>query len=153
MQLSARRANFEALQRGNASAYAMDIVERMRANSSALSDYALAAGDSPVAGGAENICRTSSCSASELAAYELWNWRQTLLGGDERKEGLPVGGLVSAVPCIRVSGHTVEVVIAWRGLERMSESPESGSCAIGSDDGMEVLVLRGYIGERPDGSR
>lgn len=151
MQLSARRANFEALQRSYAAAYAMDIMERMRANSSALIHYALADGQNLGAGGLLSHCRVAACKPSEMATHELWYWRQTVTGDGELKGGLPVGGLVNASPCIRVRGSTVEVVIAWRGPESVSQSGYSGDCGAGLGDARQVLVLSGFIGERANG--
>ena len=152
MQLSAARASYDAMQRSNAVAYAMGIMESMRANSTALSHYALADGQNPLAQEFFSRCRIAACNPMELATYELWSWRQTLDGSGELEGGLPVGGLVDAQPCIRVTGNNVEVVIAWRGPEPMSQPGDAGRCGAGLGDSRQALALRAFIGGRADGA-
>lgn|SRR5690606_22884901 len=97
-----------AIQRSKATAFATDMIERMRANRSAAESYASA---SP----ASHNCRTtkdaaaSTCSPAALAAHDLYEWNTTLA---DPLSGLPEGRgeirrTASAPPT-----YTVEV--SWR---------------------------------------
>ena len=77
---------------------AEDIIERMRANRGALTNYVLVFGESPTAGANCGPSGTS-CSANELAAWDVQEW-ETLVAnsvpaGDGEVEVTSVGGLVA----------------------------------------------------------
>ncbi|HUH36654.1 MAG TPA: type IV pilus modification protein PilV [Spongiibacteraceae bacterium] len=75
---------------------AEDIVERMRANRGALTNYVLVFGESPTAS-ADCGPAGTSCSANELAAWDVQEW-ETLVAnsvpaGDGEVEVTSVGGV------------------------------------------------------------
>jgi type IV pilus assembly protein PilV len=123
LQIIAKKSNFDALQRTTASFLANDILERMRANLSENGDYLDSYlveslgddGDGMTAPGTD--CTATSCTPEQMAAWDLWEWRQSLLGVAEDS----TGGLVEPTACIRSETTTggaaiYHVIIAWRGV-------------------------------------
>ena len=146
MQLSAKRAGFEAVQRTNASGLAMDILERMRANPGVLDNYAVAGVDGDDLSAPANTCGTT-CTEAEVAILDLWEWEQALAGAAETKGGNAVGGLLNPTGCITVNDGEVQVAIAWQGFETLSNSPvDRSDCGSGigkyDGDGGEVDAKR-----------
>jgi type IV pilus assembly protein PilV len=125
LQLVSKKANYDAAQRTTAGMLANDIAERMRANLStngaALADYVvedLGGGTLAVPG---QDCTTGTCTNSQLAAWDLYEWEQLLDGASEDN----AGGLVDPSACVRtdtVGGGkgTYHIVIAWRGVNPLS---------------------------------
>jgi type IV pilus assembly protein PilV len=132
LQISAKRMGFEAAQRTEAAALAMDLFERLRANRVALLEYAVA--DVGSADGA-NLpiplidCGDDACSPTQLKAWDLWGWEQAL---DGATSGNSEGGLVRPTACIAIAGRKVTVDIAWQGYRALGVSSEGGSCGAGS---------------------
>jgi type IV pilus assembly protein PilV len=132
MQLSAKRAGFEAVQRTNASGLAMDILERMRANPGVLDDYAVASLDGDDLSTPANTCN-ATCTEAEVATLDLWEWEQALAGAAETRGGNAVGGLLNPTGCITVNDGEVRVAIAWQGFETLSNSPvDRSDCGSGT---------------------
>jgi type IV pilus assembly protein PilV len=153
LQVTSVRANFDAVQRSAATMLAYDIIERMRANSSQLIEYA---GDdtTPAAalGGATQggtttppnpNCATASCTAYELSQYDRWDWENALDGASEKSGAgagaTDVGGLVQPTACITttvpagLSDRSGEywVAIAWRGKTEIDTSTSDSNCGAG----------------------
>jgi len=121
LQIVARQANYDAVQRTTATHLAQGMLERMRVNRPALATYT--GGGERVLGGEVmgtpgSICenRGAPCTAEALALADLWEWERLLDGGYEVADGSAVGGLVLPTACIRgpVGAGTYEVAIAWR---------------------------------------
>ncbi len=162
LQFMSKRSNFDAVERTIATQLADDILERMRANSTALTTYAgssdiplttLGYGDTQFASGepSPNCTTTSPCtSTAQLADHDLWEFEQKLLGATEILGTNNTGGLANPIACITTavssgpvnrSGHYT-VAIAWRGNVDMADpqnpvqpppSPDPYSC--GDDNG------------------
>ncbi len=164
LQLKAKRANFEARQRTTASALAQDILERMRANAAALATYT-ADGVGTVLTGADAASQPcpsgSSCTTTQLAQFDLYEWEQALVGASEQRGAANIGGLLAVTGCIDgpVAGGSGDysIAIAWRGQEPLS-NPSVSTCGQGSGlydatDGSQpdvhrrILVLNVYITE------
>lgn len=153
LQMVSSRSNHEALQRGVATALLQDMVERMRANSSALDTYtALGVGRSLDGDDmAAQSCDTD-CTAAQLSAFDLYEWEQALAGVAETRSGSNVGGLLAPTACITgpAGGDGIYTVsIAWRGLTSLSD-PVANSCGQGSglydsSDGAQADVHRRLI--------
>lgn len=150
LQLASRRANFESVQRSQATALAQDMIERMRANEVSLSDYTAAGAGRTLTGTTmPAVDCTSPCTPAQLAAYDLYEWEQALDGVSAQQGTSDVGGLVSPTGCISgpAGGDGVYTVsIAWRGLVALS-SPVSSNCGKGSGrydspDGTQTDVFR-----------
>lgn len=114
-QLAGKRAVFEADQRSTATALARDILERIRANPGQQDAYEIEVGGDESARlpspGAD--CDATSCTAQQLAAFDVWEWESLLRGESEKAGGYSVGGLVSPSACIRRNGGEVTVTISW----------------------------------------
>lgn len=159
LQISAKRAGYEAMQRTEASSLAMEIFERMRANPDVLDDYEVAAVGSaarslPTAPDPQCIGSTD-CTAAELAAWDLWEWERALNGGTTSNS---VGGLVNPTGCITLSGparRLVSVEIAWQGFEVLDNDSAGTGCGTGSydsasgvtDGNRQLLQMVSYVGE------
>ncbi len=75
-----------------------DMADRIRANPSAISAYAGA----PPANLAKD-CSRAICTPTELAAYDLYTWKQQL-----------DAALPSPTPTITVSGRTANIKVQWQ---------------------------------------
>lgn len=156
LQLLSKRSNYDAAQRTTAAHLAQDLLERMRSNPDALIDYlpagTLGRGSQGAAPAVNCAAAGVTCTAPELAAYDLWQWEQLLDGALEQRAGNATGGLVEARVCIRgpAFGATgvYEVAIAWRGLTE-STSPATDACGAGNyganDAYRRVMVMRTFI--------
>lgn len=131
MQISAKKANFEASQQSVATHMARDILARMRSNQKEIASYVVeevGAHAIPV----ETDCRLESCSRGQLAAYDLSEWTSLLIGEAEtvsiNDNELQSGGLVLPRACIRSSSGKVSITIVWRGVGKLI-SDASSNCA------------------------
>lgn len=126
LQLMSKKTSYDAVQRTTAALLARDIAERMRANPTALSSY-LNGGVTGMSQPASD-CSSADCSPEQLAAADLWAWREALLGSAETADGQATGGLVSPEGCISAGaacGH-YDIAIAWRGVTPLPE-PDAGT--------------------------
>ena len=62
--------------RSQAILLAYDMVDRMKANPTGGSAYVVATGTSPTT--PSKLCNTEACSNTEMAAFDLWQWKSTL---------------------------------------------------------------------------
>ena len=135
-----------------------DLLERMRNNPDGLFDY-ITAGN--LGGGSQGgmpaiDCGNPavSCTAEELAAFDLWHWEQLLDGRFELNADEGTGGLVSPTACIRGPGFggngMYTVAIAWRGMTELS-NPAIDNCGEGNADygannaNRRVMVVRTFV--------
>jgi len=154
-----QRAAFEAYQRQQALALANDMAERIRVNQSQATVYTAGAPpDTPVGTGGTTYndllhgsivdCGSgSSCSAPNLAAYDLAMWEGLLQGYGERQatgDSL-IGGIIGARGCIEETANTtgacpappattgtyftrtLRVSVAWQGNEDTAV-PATSTC-------------------------
>jgi type IV pilus assembly protein PilV len=151
LQIAAKRVGFEALLRSEAAAMAMDLFERMRSNPAALQDYrhdgvGAASGVQLVT--PDRDCGVVSCSAGELARWDLWQWQQVLDGAATAGSA---GGLVNAMACVEIDGQWVRLEIAWEGFQQRAVEADSGGCGAGKygpgDVRRQWLQMTSYIGE------
>lgn len=157
LQIVARKANYEAVQRTTASHLAQAMLERMRANRPALATYS-SGGERQLGGGTiaapANTCRNRAtpCVAANLALADLWDWEQLLDGAFEVAGGASVGGLVSPRACIRGNGGTgaYTVAIAWRASTESEVAP-ADACGAGlavygaSDEFRRVVAVQTFV--------
>jgi type IV pilus assembly protein PilV len=157
LQIVARQANYDAVQRTTATHLAQGMLERMRANRPALGTYTSGGervlGNNSL-GGDDGSCRARNapCDAAAMAVADLREWEQLLDGSYEVADGAGVGGLVSPTACIRGSGGTgaYAVAIAWRSANEQTVAPAdncgAGNAAYGaSDEFRRVVTVRTFI--------
>jgi type IV pilus assembly protein PilV len=159
LQISAKRAGFEAMQRTEASALAMDIFERMRANSGVLGDYATAGVGAAVrtlpAAPSPTCVGETACTSAQLVAWDLWEWERALNGGTTKDAAdNSVGSLVRPTGCITFDAlvpRLVTVEIAWEGGESLNNDAAGTRCGTGScgtnDVNRQLLQMTSYVGE------
>ena len=150
LQLSAKRAGFEAVQRTAAASFANDIIERMRNNPENLALY-----DGQTVGGASigtppsPDCTTASCTGSQMAARDLWEWEQAIDGANETRSGNAVGGLNSPTGCIDTTvGATagrIEVTLSWEGYTTLSKVNDANTCGDEDSFNRQLLVVQSFI--------
>lgn len=159
LQGVAKKANFDALQRTNASLMAYDLLERMRSNNQALSSYVNAGdlGDGTLGMQPALPCNNinAPCTTQQIAAFDLWEWERLLDGNMETRGNAATGGLVAATACINgpILGGSggYSVVIAWRGVTATT-SPPADPCGVGlgrygdNDELRRTIVVPTFIG-------
>lgn len=151
LQIAATRMGYEAVQRTEAAALAMDLLERLRTNRAAVSAYGVVV---IAPGGALQLpapsldCNTNRCSSVQLKDWDLWQWAQGLSGAGT---GGSWGGLMQPTACVVVSGRRVTVEVAWAGFRSLSApllpslcGPDSGEPGVA---GRPRLQMSSWIGE------
>lgn len=165
LQVVAKQSNYDAVQRVTATSVAQDLIARMRANSSALSTYVENDGALQVNyndATSEPTCNAGTCSDEQLAAHDLWDIEQDMIGMTEQDASdNPVGGLTLPTLCISAvdaDGNVLDdgdsgiytVAIAWRGKAALT-NPTRSTC--GDDTGLygtdneyrRLLVMSTFI--------
>ena len=162
LQGVAKKANFDALQRTNASLMAYDLLERMRSNSQALASYVNVAdmgGWTRSTQGTQMVSAcgdmNAPCTREQIADDDLTQWESMLDGSMEMRGNQATGGLVNATVCINgpAAGGSgaYTVVIAWRGVTAMRNAP-ADPCGTGlgrygdNDEFRRVMVVPTFIG-------
>lgn len=166
MQISAKRASYEATQRSMATSLARDIIERIRSNPDLLNSYQVtnigqdALPPAPSAG----ACVSTACDPNDLVVYDLYDWSQLLVGESEKSGSALVGGLLNSRACIDNDAGTLWVAIAWQGVNEMVNPAPAAPPTIIRDCGnglaayqsppgdtqnklRRLLVMSTYIGE------
>lgn len=108
LQISGLQNGQQSYQRAQASALAYDIADRMRANRAvaAAGGYTVAMGALPSAAASPD-CSTATCSATQLAAWDIANWalrvKSTLTNGD------------AVILCTACASGTVQaIIVSWQ---------------------------------------
>jgi len=152
LQATSKRTSYEALQRTTAVMLTRDIIERMRTNPDQIAAYNGTVDETTIA---HNDCSSAggTCTPAQLAAYDLFEWQQAILGASEKAADTVTntGGLVSPIGCITVAAActscSVTVAIAWRGMTKLSD-PTVDTCGNASgnyDDTAGDNVFRRVI--------
>jgi type IV pilus assembly protein PilV len=127
MQLSAKRASFEATQRSIATSLARDILERIRSNPGEVATYAAAPNDEIVLTAAYTLptvtdCTTTACTAAQLVAYDMRDWTEMVRGDRIKVGAVAAGGLLNPVVCMFENSSVVTVVLAWQGINEIDQT-------------------------------
>ncbi|MDP5145135.1 type IV pilus modification protein PilV [Shewanella sp. ULN5] len=132
LHIVAKRGSFESFQQTQASYYANDIINRMKLNRSRLAQYDDNSPYVDMPSTAPKSCNGAAlCSADELMAWDLYEWRASFSGASEKIGEKNVGGLDTPTACIEVNANTVTVVLAWRGIRKTTIDANLPSCGIG----------------------
>lgn len=113
LQLNGLNTNHDAYYRSQATLFATDLADRMRANLDAARDGAYEADGAPDDPGYD--CETSfpgadSCSGEELAAADLYNWYDRLT---DTAAGLPSAVATVACPAPCDTGSPYTISLTW----------------------------------------
>ncbi|HEY7772111.1 MAG TPA: type IV pilus modification protein PilV [Marinagarivorans sp.] len=129
MQMKAKRTSYDALQRSLATSLARDMVARIRSNPEAIDTYAAITFLGGVTSGSEPSpnCKTATCTATQLANHDLWEWEQALEGASEVSNNTNTGGLTQPSGCIDNNGGLITITIAWEGYEGKT-NPTGSDC-------------------------
>lgn len=138
LQVTSKQNNFDAVQRVTATTLAYEVIERMRANATMLAEYVDTSGTrtlnktsitsepSPTCGSSD-----TTCSGLQLAAHDLWEFKEALSGATERNGNNYTGGLDEFTACISGpltgAAGVYTVAIAWRGRTPLS-NPTTNNC-------------------------
>ncbi len=171
LQSLTKQANYEALQRSHAATLANGLFERMRMNSasagtkstpvSALSYYvntALNVRWDDAMSGQSLDCEANTCTYTQMASWDLYNWRQSLLGSNEvdNSDGSSVGGLFDPTFCLSGPGAGASgeysLTIVWRGQQSLPDTHSTNTCGAGDYDNTSgdnayrrILVMNTYL--------
>lgn len=132
LQLQSKHLNLQAIHRSVASQLAHEVIERMRNNNTALSNYLSTVGGQTISSEPNPDCSSSQpCLRQQLAAHDLWQWEQMLDGASETSGGQNRGGLFLPTACITGpaggGAGTYTVSIAWRG-SNVSNDVSANTC-------------------------
>jgi type IV pilus assembly protein PilV len=128
LQHVAKNSNAQASQRTIASNLADSLIERIRSNTAGIAGYfpddttVVLTGNTPTPG---QLCASlaSTCTPEQLAAFDIWEWEQHLMGGLETVSGVETGGLVNPTVCLdRPDGGGdgfYQIAVAWHGQSIM----------------------------------
>lgn len=166
LQIQSKRANLGSVERALASMLINDMFERMRANPSRFNVYltelgvAQKVGES--AGTEPRRCVDQTCTPTELATWDVWDWEQSLIGASEVASGVNTGGLVLPLACMTGPAGGGEglytIAVNWRGHSEFTDSAPSDPCnadASGRYDGAggatgtlrRVIEMSSYLDE------
>ena len=140
LQITSKQNNFDAVQRVTATTQAYEIIERMRANPTALEDYVDASGtrifnSNSIPNEPAPTCGTAAqCTGTQLAAHDLWEFKEALKGAAERtgaQADTYTGGLDNFTSCISGpntgAAGVYTIAIAWKGRTATS-NPTINNC-------------------------
>ena len=144
LQTVNKQSNYEAIQRSTAAVLANDIMERMRMNSlkieagiykSSLANYVPST--TPVVLSYSNPrsvpspnCNAAACLPVQIAAWDLYEFQQMLLGANETANGKDVGGILNPTACLgstTTNGRPGQyaVTIVWKGQVKLQNKSAS----------------------------
>ena len=121
---NAKQTEFDSHQRTLATQIGNTIIDRIRTNVGAASSYERALnnpiGRNALGASPANDCMSSTCSAAQLAGYDLWDVEQLLDGNKVMAGTQAAGGLVLPAACIVLTPATgmtntgrLQVVVSW----------------------------------------
>ncbi len=113
MQILSLRSNSGAYLRSEATLRAYDIIDRIRANSTAAAGYATAMAAAPSAPAVN--CASAACSTTNLAAYDLAQWKCALgkWNANAVCAAYPQGKLPQGDGSVAINGNIYTVIVQW----------------------------------------
>jgi len=128
LMTTSKTTQFEAVQRTRAVGLADGMVERIRENPDALTNYVTGTdnplGQGSIAAEPAPNCETATCTPAEMAAHDLWVWEQQLDGERVTAPEGGTAGLRAAQGCILFTAFAgrqrtgqLTVLVQWEGLQ------------------------------------
>jgi len=132
LQAVSKKAAVDAMQRTTATVLAQEMVERIRSNPLQLNNYlgrTVKAGDASTNPPSCGTVDGSACTPDQIVALDYAQWWRSLDGASETIGGESAGGLRSPRGCVRSAGggNWVEVIIEWRGLTAIDQTPDGSN--------------------------
>lgn len=121
LQATGQRDNHSAYLRSQATALAYDMIDRMRANKTAITSGAYNAINTATNNYGNPGCITSGCSAVEMAAYDKFEWKALLAARLPSGNGTVAGG---------GAGSTFTVTVMWDDERNGSGATTCGTGAM-----------------------
>src|SRR3569623_1762785 len=113
LQATGQRTNHSAYLRSQATALAYDMIDRMRANKTAITSGAYIAINTATNNYSNPGCITSGCCAAIMAAYDKYEWEVLLAARLPSGNGTVAGG---------GAGSTFTVTVMWDDERNGSEA-------------------------------
>jgi type IV pilus assembly protein PilV len=104
LQALGQRSNHSAYLRSQATALAYDMIDRMRANNAGVKNGDYDAIDTTANSYTDPGCASSTCSSSQMAQYDMYDWQQELAAQLPTGNGTVVGA---------GSGSEFSVTVMW----------------------------------------
>jgi len=162
LQAMAKKFTHQAVQRSLAVTFTDSIVERIRANPSAMATYNTAAvGGGTITTEPSPNCTTGACSTTQLATHDLWKWEQSIDGAAATigVANTKTAGLISPHACITFAPDTtkintgfITVRVQWTGLNSLSDAVPAvggtvctGGAAAGDDPFRRQVTINTYV--------
>lgn len=149
LQAKAKQASFDAMQRAAAVALGNDIIQRIRANDTpqlvALYEQEFT---SETATNSSGTCFAGSCSAAQIAALDLEQWKRAIRAREN------TGALDGATVCIQPSAvagsggkaFNIDVIVSWQGRQEFTANDATKNINCGSaDKKRRVVALTSFI--------
>ena len=145
IQNVAKLSNEQATQRSTAINLVDNLIERIRSNPGGIAAYFSDGDNRVILNGsltAPTACSSSYvCTPAEVAARDLYEWEQLLIGTQEAAGANDTGGLVNPIVCLQPEGGTsriYHIAIVWHGRTKISnqtiaDNPKASIC--GTEDG------------------
>jgi len=135
LMVKGQKASYEAYQRQQALALAQDMVERIRSNPLGAPAYETGVTDGagmPGYSGTTSAavqCVAGTCTADQLAAFDLQEWDRQLFGSSEQLAGNKIGGILGARGCVEQTDDTTRYVVSvtWQG-DTDTVAPNAVAC-------------------------
>lgn len=166
LQIQSKHANLGSVQRTLASMLVHDMFERMRSNPTMFGVYLADLAPSQKVGESAGTepspnCKSASCTPAQLAAHDVWDWEQLLIGANELSGSAKTGGLVLPLACMTgpsggVAG-SYTLAVAWRGETELKGAPSPNPCGLGSgrydgksgsDTLRRIVVVTAYLNDK-----
>ncbi len=161
LQGMSKAASYQSYQRTQATNLVDGIIERIRANPTAAASYHTGL-NTPLGGGTKSTpspdCSSSACTEAQLAAYDLWEFEQTIDGAHiTLADASKVGGLLNPKGCIvftaaagKINTGKLSVILSWEGMMETTDAATSaavtcGATAATTDISRRQIVINAYL--------
>ncbi len=162
LQLSSKKSTHQAWQRSQAVLLADGLLERVRMNPAGAASYHTGLGASALGGATRaspaRNCASQTCTAAQMAAWDLWEWERRLDGVAVRDAAnRNAGGLVDAHGCVVFTAVSasmpntgqLRVIVTWRGTSGSTDAVRSGTAcgpdAAGTVDARHQVMVNTFV--------
>ncbi len=149
LHITSKTSQFESVQRARAVSMGDSMLERIRNNPAAIASYNILLnpigdgdgdGVGTIAEAPDPNCMSLSCTPQQIAAQDLWEFEQELLGEAVKVNDEATAGLANVNSCIRFTPFgaaartgQLEIFIQWRGLHEAADGVPGDGVACGGE--------------------